>query len=189
GPRERRAEGSEAPSRPLARPRPRGAVHRAGVAPAPPRAPDARLRPPRAPTRAHGRVARRDGQPLPPPARARGGGPRRLGVARRQAHVRDHRARRSAPRPVGGGAPDITSAHATVSRTLRGREVTMHGHHRHSWGGGPRILFRGGFPNRQELLERLENYQRDLEQQLADIADVIAHLRDKPTDPQAATQA
>ncbi len=65
----------------------------------------------------------------------------------------------------------------------------MHGHHRHGWGGGPRILFRGGFPNRQELLERLENYQRDLEQQLADIADVISHLRDKPSDPQAATQA
>ena len=64
----------------------------------------------------------------------------------------------------------------------------MHqGHHRHSWGGGPRILFRGGFPNRHELLERLENYQRDLEQQLADIADVIAHLRDEPQDPQAAT--
>jgi hypothetical protein len=65
----------------------------------------------------------------------------------------------------------------------------MH-HHRHGWAGhGPRILFRGGFPNRQELVERLENYQRDLEQQLADIADVLAHLRDKPSDPQAATQA
>ena len=59
-----------------------------------------------------------------------------------------------------------------------------HGHHRRGRGGGPRILFRGGFPNRQELLERLESYQRDLEQQLADIADVIAHLRDKPQDPQ-----
>ena len=59
----------------------------------------------------------------------------------------------------------------------------MH-HHRHGWGGA-RILFRGGFPNRHELLERLENYQRDLEQQLADIADVIAHLRDRPQDAQA----
>jgi hypothetical protein len=44
------------------------------------------------------------------------------------------------------------------------------------------MLFRGGFPNRQELLERLESYQRDLEQQLADVADVIAHLRDRPGD-------
>ncbi len=56
--------------------------------------------------------------------------------------------------------------------------------HRHGRGGGPRFLFRGGFPNRQELLQRLESFQRDLEQQLADVADVIAHLRDTPTDPQ-----
>jgi hypothetical protein len=48
-----------------------------------------------------------------------------------------------------------------------------HGHHRHG-----RIQFRRPFPNRQELLERLESYQRDLEQELADIADLIAHLRD-----------
>ena len=53
-----------------------------------------------------------------------------------------------------------------------------HGHH--GWGGrSARLFFRGGFPSRHELLERLENYQRDLEQQLADIADVIAHLRDR----------
>ena len=55
----------------------------------------------------------------------------------------------------------------------------MH-HHRHrGWGGNARMLFRGSFPSRHELLERLESYQRDLEQQLADIADVIAHLRDR----------
>jgi hypothetical protein len=47
-------------------------------------------------------------------------------------------------------------------------------HHR-----GDRLFFRRPFPNRQELLERLESYQRDLEQELADIADVIAHLRDR----------
>ena len=53
-------------------------------------------------------------------------------------------------------------------------------HHRHhGFGRGPRMLFRGGFPSRHELLERLESYQRDLEQQLADVADVIAHLRDR----------
>ena len=57
-------------------------------------------------------------------------------------------------------------------------------HHRHGWGHGPRMFFRGPFPNRQELLERLENFQRDLEQQLADVADVIVHLRDRPQDPQ-----
>ncbi len=52
--------------------------------------------------------------------------------------------------------------------------------HRHRGWGGPRMLFRGSFPSRHELLERLESYQRDLEQQLADVADVIAHLRDRP---------
>jgi hypothetical protein len=54
-----------------------------------------------------------------------------------------------------------------------------HRHHHRGWGGrGSRMFFRGGFPSRHELLERLESYQRDLEQQLADVADVIAHLRD-----------
>jgi hypothetical protein len=52
-------------------------------------------------------------------------------------------------------------------------------HHRHHHGRSARLFFRGSFPSRHELLERLENYQRDLEQQLADIADVIAHLRDR----------
>ena len=51
-------------------------------------------------------------------------------------------------------------------------------HHRHHHGPG-RIHFRGPFPNRQDLLERLENYHRDLEQELADVSDVIEHLRDK----------
>jgi hypothetical protein len=49
------------------------------------------------------------------------------------------------------------------------------------------MFFRGPFPNRQELLERLESYQRDLEQELADVADVIAHLRD-PGDVQPEPQ-
>jgi hypothetical protein len=59
----------------------------------------------------------------------------------------------------------------------------MH-HHHHRWGGGGRgrVFFRGPFPNRQELLSRLESYQRDLEQELADVADVIEHLRDRGED-------
>jgi hypothetical protein len=40
------------------------------------------------------------------------------------------------------------------------------------------MFFRGGFPSRAELIERLEGFQRDLEQQLADVSDVLAHLRD-----------
>ena len=57
-------------------------------------------------------------------------------------------------------------------------------HHRHHGHGRGRIHFRGPFPNRQELLARLESYQRDLEQELADIADVITHLRDRDEGPQ-----
>lgn len=57
-----------------------------------------------------------------------------------------------------------------------------HGHH--GRGRGPRMFFRGGFPNRAELIERLEGFQRDLEQQLADVSDVLAHLRDHADTPQ-----
>ena len=57
-------------------------------------------------------------------------------------------------------------------------------HHRHHGHGRGRIHFRGPFPNRQELLSRLENYQRDLEQELADVDDLIRHLRDAPADAQ-----
>ena len=56
-------------------------------------------------------------------------------------------------------------------------------HHRHG-----RLHFRRPFPNRQELLERLESYQRDLEQELADIDDLVRHLRDDEAEP-AATPA
>ena len=59
-----------------------------------------------------------------------------------------------------------------------------HRHHTHGRSRGPRMFFRGGFPNRHELIERLENHQRDLEQQLADIADVLAHLRDRGEESQ-----
>lgn len=54
----------------------------------------------------------------------------------------------------------------------------MHGHrHRHrGFGRGYRR-----FPNREEWLRRLEEYQRDLEQEIADVADVIKHLRSSET--------
>jgi hypothetical protein len=56
----------------------------------------------------------------------------------------------------------------------------MHrGHRRHG-----RLRFHRPFPNRAELLERLEAYQRDLEQELADIDDLIRHLRDEPAGEQ-----
>ena len=53
----------------------------------------------------------------------------------------------------------------------------MHREHRR-YGRG--LHFRRPFPNRTELLERLEAYQRDLEQELADLDDLIRHLRDTP---------
>ncbi len=59
----------------------------------------------------------------------------------------------------------------------------MHHRHHHGRGRGPRMFFRGGFPSRPELIERLEGFQRDLEQQLADVADVLAHLRDHEQHP------
>jgi len=62
----------------------------------------------------------------------------------------------------------------------------MHHHHHRHHGERGRIHFRGPFPNRQDLLERLENYRRDLEQELADVSDVIEHLRDR--DASAAQQ-
>jgi hypothetical protein len=52
----------------------------------------------------------------------------------------------------------------------------MHGHRHHHHEHG-RLHFRRPFPNRQELLSRLEAYQRDLEQEVADVADLIKHLR------------
>jgi hypothetical protein len=62
-----------------------------------------------------------------------------------------------------------------------------HGHHRRG-----RLHFRRPFPNRQDLLARLESYHRDLEQELADIDDLIRHLRDgeetPPQQPQETAQ-
>jgi hypothetical protein len=63
-------------------------------------------------------------------------------------------------------------------------------HHGHRHGRHGRLHFRRPFPNRQELLERLESYQRDLEQEIADLEDLIRHLRDEPAEgqPQPAAQ-
>jgi hypothetical protein len=53
--------------------------------------------------------------------------------------------------------------------------------HRHFHGGVGRRHRR--FPSREEWLRRLEEYQRDLEQEVADVADVIRHLKsDQPSE-------
>ena len=45
-------------------------------------------------------------------------------------------------------------------------------------GRGHRSL-RRRYPNRDELLAKLEEHQKDLEQEVADVADLIRRLRDE----------
>ena len=60
----------------------------------------------------------------------------------------------------------------------------MHGRRRHGRGRcGP--WGRRRVPNAEEMLRRLEEYQRDLEQEVADVADLIRRLREER--PQTAT--
>ena len=56
-----------------------------------------------------------------------------------------------------------------------------HGRHRHFGhrGFGPGGRGFGRF-NRETMLERLEEYRRDLEQELADVSDLIKRLQDSP---------
>ncbi len=47
-------------------------------------------------------------------------------------------------------------------------------HHRHRGRG-----FRSGrYPNAEELLQKLEEYQKDLEQETADVADLVRRLKE-----------
>ena len=48
-------------------------------------------------------------------------------------------------------------------------------HHRHGGCGG----FGRRVGNREEWLKRLEEYQKDLEQEVADVADLIRRLREE----------
>jgi hypothetical protein len=53
-------------------------------------------------------------------------------------------------------------------------------HGRRSRGrGGCGAHGRRRFPNREEWLSRLEEYQKDLEQEVADVADLIRRLREE----------
>jgi hypothetical protein len=57
--------------------------------------------------------------------------------------------------------------------------------HRRYWrhGGGCGPGFRGRRRlNREEWLRTLEEYQKDLEQEVADVADLIKRLKEKPTE-------
>ncbi len=54
----------------------------------------------------------------------------------------------------------------------------MHGRRHHRRGGCGRGR---RFPDAETLLRRLEEYQRDLEQETADVADLIRRLKDDET--------
>lgn len=56
-----------------------------------------------------------------------------------------------------------------------------HGHRGHGRRRG-RFGFQG--MNREEWLRRLEEYQRDLEQELADVTDILKRLREERAEPQ-----
>jgi len=52
--------------------------------------------------------------------------------------------------------------------------------HRHRRFGSRRFRY----PNREQLLESLEEHQRDLEQEVADVADLIRRLREERQQPE-----
>jgi hypothetical protein len=51
--------------------------------------------------------------------------------------------------------------------------------HRHGKRCDGHGLGRGRVPNAEQLLERLEEHQRDLEQEVADVADLIRRLKEQ----------
>ena len=60
----------------------------------------------------------------------------------------------------------------------------MHGHrYRRGW-GRPRLGSR--FYERDNVLERLEEYRRDLEQELADVSDLLRRLQEEVPENQTA---
>ena len=58
----------------------------------------------------------------------------------------------------------------------------MHGHHQHRR-GFRRPPFGRRWYSSENVLERLESYQRDLEQELADVSDLIGRLRETGAEP------
>jgi hypothetical protein len=58
--------------------------------------------------------------------------------------------------------------------------------HRHRGFGRHHGLGRGWY-DREKVLERLEDYQRDLEQELADVSDLIKRLKAGEQEPETVT--
>ena len=57
----------------------------------------------------------------------------------------------------------------------------MHRHHRHQRSGGccGPGFGRRGYPTREEWIQALEDHQKDLEQEVADVADLIRRLKEE----------
>ena len=51
--------------------------------------------------------------------------------------------------------------------------------HRHRHGRRCHGFGRGRVPNAEQLLQKLEEHQRDLEQEVADVADLIRRLKEQ----------
>ena len=62
----------------------------------------------------------------------------------------------------------------------------MHGHHHRR--GFRRPPFGRRWYSHENVLERLETYQRDLEQELADVSDLIKRLQSDDAEAPSATQ-
>ncbi len=58
----------------------------------------------------------------------------------------------------------------------------MHRHHRRGARRRGHGFHGRRFPNREEWLRALEEHQRDLEQEIADVADLIRRLKDEPSE-------
>jgi hypothetical protein len=58
----------------------------------------------------------------------------------------------------------------------------MRGHHHHHRFG------RRGFPNREQLVERLRGYQEHLQGELRNIEELLERLADAPEQPPASTE-
>lgn len=55
----------------------------------------------------------------------------------------------------------------------------MHRRHRHHRGGGCGPGSHRRIPDREEWLRKLEEHQKDLEQEVADVADLIRRLKEE----------
>src|SRR5436309_5592545 len=162
----------------MARPWARPALPRAGAPAHPRRAAGARVLARRPGRRARPRRAAGARRALPRAPRARGGRARPFRVGRRrtgprEAHVRIDSGGPRAPARLGKGPEADAGRRGRLPRAF-GREVNMHRHHHRR---GFRPPFGRRWYSSENVLERLESYQRDLEQELADVSDLIKRLR------------